>query len=481
MQFWKSKFHFVGIGGIGMCGLAEILARGGAQVTGSDLSENANTERLKSLGVRIFVGHSASQVGDVDVVVYSSAISMDNPEMVAARQKKIPLIPRAEALAEMMRLKRGVAVGGTHGKTTTTGMVASVFMQAKAQPTIVIGGRLPTLQSTAQAGEGDWLIAEADESDGSFQKLTPEISIITNIDSDHLDYFKTFEALKAAFVSFGMKTAFYGSVIVCGDDPATRRLFENFPKRVWFYGFDPQNDFVVKRAGTGAAAGTRVAAGTEVGEGAANGMSVYELHWHGRRVGEFQVAVPGKHNGLNATAAILAGMKAGFSFEVCRDGIAAFQGVDRRFQLKGEAKGISVYDDYGHHPTEIRATLEACRDRFPNRRIVVMFQPHRYSRTQFCWNEFLTCFSEADLLFVTDIYPAGEKPIAGVTGEALTESIKHPNKLFFGQVGKAPAGPSSLELAQCVNERLKPGDVFLTLGAGDGYKVGMQLLDLLRA
>ena len=245
MQIWKSKFHFVGIGGIGMCGLAEILAQRGAQVSGSDLSTNANTERLTKLGVKIFKGHAEQNVGDVDVVVYSSAIHPENPEIQAARQKKIPLIPRAEALAEMMRLKRGIAIAGTHGKTTTTAMTACLFMHAKSHPTIIIGGRLPELQSTARAGEGEWLIAEADESDGSFQKLAPEISVITNIDSDHLDHYKSFQNLQSAFYQFGLKTAFYGSLIVCGDDPLARKMFTGFSKRVWFYGFNKGNDFVL--------------------------------------------------------------------------------------------------------------------------------------------------------------------------------------------------------------------------------------------
>lgn len=444
MQFFKSKFHFVGIGGIGMCGLAEILAKRGAQVTGSDLSENSNTERLKKLGVRVYKGHSESHVGDVDVVVYSSAVSDDNPEILAARKKKIPLIPRAEALAEMMRLKRGVAVAGTHGKTTTTAMTACVFMGAKANPTIVIGGRMDLLQSTAHDGDGEWLIAEADESDGSFQKLTPEISIITNIDSDHLDYYKSFENLKTAFMQFGYKTAFYGSLVVCGDDPTARKIFENFPKRVWFYGFGSNNEFVLQGK---------------------NGQ--YSLSWHGQKMGDFKISVPGRHNGLNATAAILAGMKAGFSFEVCRDGIQKFQGVDRRFQLKGEVSGIAVYDDYGHHPTEVSATLNAFKEKFPDRRLVVFFQPHRYSRTQFCWKEFLNCFGDADLLVMTDIYPAGEKPIEGVTASKLLEAVPHANKMYLEK---------SESVAEKLFSKLTRGDVLLTLGAGDGWKVGMDVL-----
>lgn len=448
MLFWKSKFHFVGIGGIGMCGLAEILAKRGAQVTGSDVTENANTERLKQLGIKIFKGHADGNVGDVDVVVYSSAINPANPEIQAAQRKKIPLIPRAEALAEMMRLKRGVAIAGTHGKTTTTAMTATIFLHAQANPTVVIGGRMDSLQSTVHDGAGEWLIAEADESDGSFQKFNPEISVITNIDSDHLDYYRDFETLRQAFVNFGLKTAFYGSLIVCGDDTATRKLFQNFSKRVWFYGFDPSNDFVI-----------------------AGGSGKYSMSWHGKKIGEFDVAVPGRHNGLNATAAILAGMKAGFSFEVCREGLAEFKGVDRRFQLKGEANGISVYDDYGHHPTEVRATLEGFKEKFPNRRVIVLFQPHRFSRTQLCWDEFKSCFAAATEIYLTDIYAAGEQPIEGVNSEKLCEMITHPNKFYLARTD---------DLGARLKQKLKTGDVFLTLGAGDGWKIGMEILQTLK-
>lgn len=450
MHFLKSKFHFVGVGGVGMCGLAEILAYRGAQVSGSDVAENANTERLRSLGVKIFKGHAGDNVGDVDVVVYSSAIQPENPEIQAAKRKKIPLIPRAEALAEMMRLKRGIAIAGSHGKTSTTAMTASIFMAAKANPTIVIGGRMDSLQSTARAGDGEWLIAEADESDGSFQKLNPEISIITNVDNDHLDHYNSFENLQKAFVQFGMKTAFYGSLIVCGDDAATRKLFENFPKRVWFYGFkQTANDFVLS-----------------------GGSGEYEVIWHSKKLGQFKIGVPGQHNGLNAAAAILAGMKAGFSFEVCSEGLAHFSGVDRRFQLKGEVKGkdIAVYDDYGHHPTEVRATLAAFKEKFPSRRLVVMFQPHRYSRTQLCWSEFVECFESCDALIVTDIYAAGEQAIAGISAERLVQEVRHSDKTYL---------PKRADLATKIATGLKPGDVFVTLGAGDGWKVGMSVLEIL--
>jgi UDP-N-acetylmuramate--alanine ligase len=443
-QLQESQFHFVGIGGIGMCGLAELLHNMGAKVTGSDSGENVNTEHLKKIGVVVYKGHKAEQVGKADVVVFSSAISSDNLELREARSRKIPLIPRAEALAEIMRLKRGVAVAGTHGKTTTTSMTAAIFLEAKVEPTIVVGGRLDLIQSTALLGQGDWLIAEADESDGSFHRLSPEIAVITNVDSDHLDYFKTFENLQRAFLDFAGKVPFYGSVIVCGDDPVVKKLFENFQKNIHFYGFNEGNDYLVSgRDGK------------------------YELFAEGKRLGDFELKVPGTHNALNAVAAIVTGLRAGLSFEICRQGLLRFQGVDRRFHFKGEKQNILVYDDYGHHPTEVRATLQGFKEKFPDKKLVVLFQPHRYSRTQNCWHEFTTCFAQCDELILTDIYPAGEKPVDGISSEKLALEVKHPSCHY---VAKSP------HLLSKVIERLSSGDIFLTLGAGDIWKTGMEFL-----
>lgn len=449
MQLQTSKFHFVGVGGIGMCGLAELLHNMGASVSGSDLSENANTERLKKMGVKVFKGHSADNVGDADVVVYSSAIQMQNPEIATARAKQIPLIPRAEALAELMRMKRGIAVAGTHGKTTTTSMVASIFLNAKVNPTIVVGGRLDLIESTAHLGDGEWLIAEADESDGSFRKLSPELSIITNIDSDHLDYYKSFENVEKAFYDFALRVPFYGQLIACGDDPSVRKIFANYPKRVCLYGFHPSNDLVLKGS---------------------NGK--YELARNGVNLGTFELKVPGKHNALNAAASIAAGLAAGFEFKVCREGLLKFQGVDRRFHYKGEENKIKVYDDYGHHPTEVSAVLAAFKEKYPDNRLVVLFQPHRYSRTQHCWHDFTTCFSMADEVHMLDIYPAGEEPIPGVSTEHLVKEMHHPNCSYFQKKDQA--------IVDLAKNKLKPGDVFLTLGAGDGWKIGLQVLDLLK-
>ena len=428
-----------------MCGLAELLHNMGAVVTGSDLSENNNTLRLKKLGVQIYLGHKAEQVGDSDVVVYSSAINPANPEIAQARAKRIPLIPRAEALSEIMRLKRGIAVAGTHGKTTTTSLISSIFLQANLSPTIFLGGRFELIDSTALLGQGDWLIAEADESDGSFHKLSPEISVITNIDSDHLDHFKTFENLQKSFYDFALRVPFYGSIVVCGDDPIIRQIFQNFPKRILTYGFDESNDYRIQG---------------EKGQ--------YTLTFQGKTVGTFDLNIPGRHNALNASAAIVVALEAGISFENCQKGLLAYKGVDRRFQFKGEKKNIKVYDDYGHHPTEVKATLAAFREKFPTSRIVVYFQPHRFSRTQSCWYEFTQCFSNCDQLFITDIYPAGEIPIEGINSEKLVQEIKHAGKNYLKK---------SDENSNQILATLKEGDVFVTLGAGDGWKLGLEILE----
>lgn len=304
----NAKVHFIGIGGIGMCGLAELLHNMGAHVTGSDMQENAQVQRLLEMGIKVSIGHHGDQIGEAEVVVYSSAVKPHNEEYREARRRGVPLIPRAEALAEMMRLKRGVAVAGTHGKTTTTSMAASVFLTANVDPTIIVGGRLDVIKSTAQLGQGEWLLAEADESDGSFNRLSPEIVIVTNIDNDHLDHYKDFENLKSAFYDFASRVPFYGSVILCGDDSKVREVFADFPKRTLYYGFEEHNDFVLK------------------GE-----KGKYQVHTEDGPLGEFQIPVPGKHNALNALAAIVAGLAAGLEFDLCAEGIRRFQGVDRRF------------------------------------------------------------------------------------------------------------------------------------------------------
>lgn len=450
MKLAKARVHFIGIGGIGMCGLAELLKNMGGRVTGSDLVDNAQTQRLRSFGIDIKIGHHPENVRNAEVVVYSSAVRTDNPEFREAKRLKIPLIPRAEALAEIMRLKRGIAIGGSHGKTTTTSMTASVFLRANAQPTIVVGGRLDLIKSTALLGQGDWMIAEADESDGSFLSLSPEIVIITNIDSDHLDHYGTIGQLKKAFLDFASRIPFYGLAIVCGDDPFTRETFQDFGKRILFYGFNEGNDLRIE------------------GE-----KGSYRMYRDGALIGEFTLQLPGRHNALNAAAAIAAGMEAGFSFVTCAEGIAAFDGVDRRFQFKGARGGVDVYDDYAHHPTEIKAVLAAFKEKFPDRRIVAVFQPHRYSRSLLCWEQFLTCLKSADRVYVCDIYAAGEDPIAGINSKRLAAEM---GAQLGGSI-QVDYLPNESDRLATIKSELKSGDILVTLGAGDVYKLGMQFLD----
>lgn len=439
-----SHFHFIGIGGIGMSGLAELLHNMGATVTGSDLSINAQVEHLKEIGIQIFQGHARENVLEPHVVVYSSAVNRSNPEMLEAKEKKIPVIRRAEALAEIMRLKRGIAIGGSHGKTTTTSLIASIFLEAQKSPTIVVGGRLDVIKSTAQLGEGEWLIAEADESDGSFQLLSPEIAIVTNIDDDHLDHYKTFENLKRAFFDFAARVPFYGAAVVCGDDPVIREVFHDFPKKVITYGIEEHNDFVIK--------------------GSKGSFDVFHLE---KKIVSLQLSLPGDHNAKNALAALVASLEAGISVETAARGLETFKGVDRRFQSRGQFKGIDVFDDYGHHPTEILNTLKGAKEKFPDRRIVALFQPHRYSRTELCWDNFLTCFDDSDLLLLTDIYAAGEQERPGVTSDRLFSEIKHDSKLFIKK--------DDLKKSQLLKV-LRSGDILLTMGAGDIWKTGIAFI-----
>jgi UDP-N-acetylmuramate--alanine ligase len=437
----QAKVHFIGVGGIGMSGLAELLYNMGAAVTGSDLALNAQTSRLSHVGVRVFQGHRADHVGDVDVVVYSSAVRPDNPEFAEARRRKIPVIPRAEALAEIMNLKRGIAVAGTHGKTTTTSLTASVFLSANLDPTIVVGGRLDVIKSTAWLGKGDWLIAEADESDGSFSRLNPEIAVITNIDDDHLDHYGSFASLQQAFYGFATRIPFYGALIACGDDPVVREVFAGFNKQVVFYGFEPANDFHLH------------------GE-----RGVYGIFHHDRRVGEIKVPMPGRHNALNSLAAYICGLKADIDPLAIRAGLEGFKGVDRRFQFKGSREGVDFYDDYGHHPTEIRAVLQAFREKFPTRRLVVVFQPHRFSRTRLCWESFKTCFAQADALFLLDIYAAGEPAIEGINSESLSRAIAAPRAVYLREFDP-----------EALRRDFQAGDIVITLGAGSISSWGERL------
>ena len=391
------RIHFVGIGGSGMSGIAEVLVNLGYQVSGSDLKETPVTQRLAKLGAKILIGHAAPNVQGAHVVVTSTAVASQNPEVVAARAAGIPIIPRIEMLAEIARLKYTIAIAGTHGKTTTTSMVAAVLQAGGLDPSIVVGGRLKHLESGARLGKGDYLVAEADESDGSFLKLSPALAVITNIDNDHLDYYGSLEKIADAFVRYAGRVPFYGAVIACYDDPTLRANLPRMTRRLVTYGFDAQAQCRAQdwTNDTGVSRFTAV--------GPQGVLGPIELH------------VPGKHNVLNALAVIAIGLELELPFSAIAAGLAAFEGVGRRLEIKGEKDGVTVIDDYGHHPTEVRATLAALRARYPSRRIVTLFQPHRYSRTQALWNDFAQAFGDADQVLLMDIYPAGEEPLDGVT------------------------------------------------------------------
>ncbi|MCB0378784.1 MAG: UDP-N-acetylmuramate--L-alanine ligase [Bdellovibrionales bacterium] len=448
MKLEQAKFHFIGIGGIGMSALAELLHTMGAQVSGSDLKMGKQAEHLKNLGVQVFIGHEASHVKDRDVVVYSSAIDNHNPEIQRARELCIPIIPRAEALAEIMRYKRGIAVGGTHGKTTTTSIISSIFMGSNMDPTIAVGGRLKLIESTARLGKGPWMVAEADESDGSFSRLRPEITIITNIDSDHLDHFGSFENLQKAFLDFALNIPFYGKAIVFGDDPSIRELFTGFSKRLVYYGFNENNDYVLSQIDHG-----------------------FAVHHNGKELGVLNMQVPGRHTALNAVAAVIATHTAGVPWDQCFSGANQYSGVDRRFQFIGEARGVSVYDDYAHHPTEISATLQGARQKFPQQKIYVIHQPHRFTRTRDCWNHYSQAFRDADEIYLLDVYRAGETPIDGIHSKNLAVDIQGDS--FYAE------NPEKL-IAE-LSTKLKEGDVVFTMGAGDVWQYTHKLLETLKS
>ncbi len=445
------KIHMVGIGGSGMSGIAEILLQQGYQVSGSDLSRSSVIKRLADLGAQVFLGHSPQNVGDVQVVIRSSAITDENSEIQEARRRKIAIIPRAEMLAELMRLKQGVAIAGTHGKTTTTSLVAAIFDTARYDPTVIIGGRLNVYGANARLGEGNFLIAEADESDGSFLCLFPIINIITNIDEDHLDFYKDRNAIDRAFLQFMNNAPFYGLNIVCGDDPGIRKLIHLIKRPYLTYGFNEGNDLRARILKTGE-------------------ENYFEVWKSGEKLGEVRLPQPGKHNILNALAAIGASLYADISFSDCVKGLASFRGVGRRFEKKGEKNGITVIDDYGHHPAEIRATLECARDVFPGRRIVAAFQPHRFTRTRDHFGEFCKIFESVDELMLTEIYAASEKPIPGISGQNLALGIR--------QICNTPVHyyEKLEELQKGLEEILRPGDVLLTLGAGTITNLGSDWL-----
>ncbi|MFN8092710.1 MAG: UDP-N-acetylmuramate--L-alanine ligase [Vicinamibacteria bacterium] len=444
--------HFVGIGGSGMSGIAEVLLNLGYTVSGSDAKRSPVTDRLEQHGARVAEGHAAENLGDAHVVVTSTAVRRDNPEVLEARRRGVPVIPRAEMLAELMRLKYGVAIAGSHGKTTTTSMVALVLDRGGLDPTVVVGGRLGVLGSGARLGRGDFMVAEADESDRSFLKLTPTVAVVTNIDREHLDTYRDLADVQEAFLGFVNKVPFYGVCVLCLDDPPVQDILPRVERRVLTYGLSPQ---------------ARVSArDLEIGPTG----STYTATLDGEGLGQVTLAVPGAHNVANSLAAVAVGLDLGVPFEAIRGGLESFTGVDRRFQVRGEAGGILVVDDYGHHPTEIRATLEALRRRAGSRRTVVLFQPHRFTRTQALWDDFCKAFHQADVLILTDIYAASEEPIPGITAESLARAIAE-----RGHRSVAWAGDLAAATARLAAEA-REGDVVLTLGAGSVWTAGDELL-----
>ncbi len=447
--------HLVGIGGAGMSGIAELLLNLGYRVSGSDIRPSPVLERLQRLGARITIGHHPENIGEADVVVFSTAVRPENPELVAARERQIPVIPRAEMLAELMRLKYSIAVAGSHGKTTTTSMIATVLAQARWDPTIVVGGRLRAIDSHAKLGSGDFMVVEADESDRSFLKLSPTFAVITNIDREHLDHYADLAELRDAFVEFANRVPFYGSVIVCLDDENVQAILPRVMRKVLTYGLSSQSEV----------------SAVEI-EMPDCFRTTFVARWRGETLGRIRLSVSGQHNVYNALAACAVGLDLEIPFETIAAALEDFRGVDRRFQVKGEAGGVLIVDDYGHHPTEIKATLATAR--LCGRRVVVLFQPHRYTRTHLLLDDFARAFYDADVVLVTDIYAAGEEPIEGVRAERLVERLRefgHRNAQYVGDLDAA------IEAALAV---LYPGDLLLTLGAGSVTQAADRLIAALQ-
>lgn len=460
---WESLFygrlkrvHFIGIGGVGMSGIAEVLLTIGLDVHGSDIAVSETTEHLKKLGATIHIGHSASNVNEADVVIVSSAIDSANPEVKYAHDNLIPVIPRAEMLGELMRLRHGIAISGSHGKTTTTSLVAALLQKAELDPTVVIGGRVNHMGSNARLGSGQFLVAEADESDGSFLMLSPSIAVMTNIDPEHLDYWKGgLDELKEKFTEFANRIPFFGLVVACAEDANIRSILPDLKRRVVTYGIEHDAKFMAKDI---------------VHDGL---KTSFMLMRRGVSLGRVNLPLVGRHNVLNALAAIAVGFELGISVPQLLSGFEDFSGVQRRFTLVGEAKGVSIIDDYGHHPTEIKAVLDAARLTFPDRRLVVLFQPHRHSRTHYLFNDFTTAFQNCDRLIVSDIYAAGEEPIEGVSADKLAQAI--------GQHRSVEFGGSLQDATNLCLSALKANDVVITLGAGSITRSARTMLEALRA
>ncbi|HXI09873.1 MAG TPA: UDP-N-acetylmuramate--L-alanine ligase [Thermodesulfobacteriota bacterium] len=449
------KIHFIGIGGSGMNGIAEVLVNMGYKVTGSDLSDSDTTRRLASIGATVFIGHKAENVAGSHCVVYSSAVKKDNPEMVEAASRQIPVIPRAEMLAELMRMKYGIAIAGTHGKTTTTSMVSVILAAANIDPTVVTGGKLNSLGANAKLGGGDFLVAEADESDGSFLKLSPTIAVVTNIDREHMDHYSGMEEVKGAFLNFMNKVPFYGCAVICLDHPVIQGMVPGITRRFISFGLSSQADVHARDIRH-------------------DGMKTsFELWYYRTKAGEITLNMPGVHNVYNALAAAAVARELDIDFSHIKAGLESFTGVERRFHVRGEGNGITVVDDYGHHPVEIKAVLRAAK-RGWDRRTVVVFQPHRYSRTKDLQEEFLSSFNDADKLILTEIYAAGEDKIEGVSGEALYNGIKG-----FGHKDVSYV-PETAKIPEFLERVTAPGDMVITLGAGDVWKAGVRFVELLK-
>lgn len=452
-MFGKTRhIHFVGIGGAGMSGIAEILLNHGFIVSGSDIHATEVTSRLESLGAEISIGHSESNVKDADVVVVSSAVPDSNIEIITAQRKKIPVIPRIEMLAELTRMKYSIAVAGAHGKTTTTAMISSVLEYGGLDPTVVDGGKVKSLGANVRQGKSEFMVVEADEAYGSIKKLSSTIAVVTNIDNDHLDYYMTMDALKSTFLEFINKVPFYGVAILCLDDENIQELIPKLEKRFLTYGTEPQANFTATNiyvSGTG---------------------SSYKTNRDGEYLGDIQIRIPGVHNVVNSLAAVAVGLELDVPFVNIQEALRDFSGVQHRFEILGEINGIIVIDDYGHHPTEIKATLKAARDTYDSKRIIAIFQPHRYSRAKLLADDFARCFYQADILIMTDIYSAMEEPIEGVSGEMLatiTREYGHKNVVYI---------PDKNDIPDHVMKITRPGDLIITLGAGDIWKIGKEIV-----
>jgi UDP-N-acetylmuramate--alanine ligase len=453
MHLGKIKnIHFVGIGGIGMSGIAEVLINLGYQITGSDKVLSDVTEHLASIGATIFEGHKAAHLLDADVLVYSSAVTPDNPEVQEAYQRKIPVIKRAEMLAELMRLKYGIAIAGTHGKTTTTSLAGAILTEAGLDPTLIIGGKVRSLKTNAKLGDSEFLVAEADEFDKSFLRLIPTIAVITNIESDHLDCYENLDDLKNSFITFANKVPFYGRVIVCLDNPGVQEILSNIQRSITTYGFNKQADIQA----------------TEIRHEL--GHISFDVNYMNYKMGRIHLQIPGEHNILNALAGIGVGLELDVPFEKIKVGLENFSGVNRRFEIKGQFDKILLVDDYAHHPTEISATLKGARSGWPKRRIVAVFQPHLYSRTRDFYLEFARAFFQVDVLIVTDIYPAREQPIPGVDGKLIADTARNlgHREVYYIQ--------DKTKVTEAVLKIVQPDDLLITIGAGDIWKVNEELL-----